>query len=161
MCSAQEKEELEVLKAWKQEAALAISSLQAQIGSLCSEVDLIKHSLKQRDSEVQALRSILRVPHSELYLNKQVLQCMQVQLNISFMIQISSSPREIMVESTLDGISREPPARSEADNPPPSHEHSFSYLNHTSTEQFKIGMLKRVISDGQKLIWNRSSQRQS
>ena len=78
MCSAQEKEELEVLKAWKQEAALAISSLQAQIGSLCSEVDLIKHSLKQRDSEVQALRSILRVPHSELYLNKQVLQCMQV-----------------------------------------------------------------------------------
>lgn len=76
MGTVEEKEELEALKSWKLEVVPVLSSLQAQVKSLCNEVELIKHSLERKDEEINALRRILGVSHSELYLKQVIVTSM-------------------------------------------------------------------------------------
>jgi hypothetical protein len=66
MCTVENKEELEALKSWKQEVALALETLQAQVNNLSTEVKLLKRGLVLKDEEIKALK---RIFGPELYLN--------------------------------------------------------------------------------------------
>ena len=67
MCTPEEKGELEQLKAWQQDATKALAALQAQVKSLCNEVELINNKLEAKEDELKALRRILGINQSDLY----------------------------------------------------------------------------------------------
>eukprot|EP00026_Physarum_polycephalum_P001605 Phypoly_transcript_01607.p1 GENE.Phypoly_transcript_01607~~Phypoly_transcript_01607.p1 ORF type:complete len:989 (+),score=174.08 Phypoly_transcript_01607:163-3129(+) len=58
MCSVEDKEELEALKSWKQEVALVLETLQAQVSTLSSEVKLLKQGLDLKDEEIKLLKRV-------------------------------------------------------------------------------------------------------